>query len=194
MDFGRKLYSISEIYSHIYKAMLIRGGSKGAISKGVLDKQFKERIMLAVTEVNSCDMCSYAHTKLALSSGMTNDEIKKLLTGDLTSAPEDELKAIMFAQHYSESRGNPDNDSWVSVVREYGRDKSIAILGSIRDIMVGNSLGIPLGSLKNRIKGNADPRSNLGYELSVVLLTVPMFIGAGIANLSYLFMKTILSD
>lgn len=194
MDFGRKLYSISEIYSHIYKAMLIRGGSKGAISKGVLDKQFKERIMLAVTEVNSCDMCSYAHTKLALSSGMTNDEIKKLLTGDLTSAPEDELKAIMFAQHYAESRGNPDNDSWVSVVREYGRDKSIAILGSIRDIMVGNSLGIPLGSLKNRIKRNADPRSNLGYELSVVLLTVPMFIGAGIANLSYLFMKTILSD
>ena len=194
MDFGRKLYSISEIYSHIYKAMLIRGGSKGTISKAVLDKQFKERIMLAVTEVHSCDMCSYAHTKLALSSGMTNDEIKKLLTGDLTSAPEDELKAIMFAQHYAESRGNPDNDSWVSVVREYGRDKSIAILGSIRDIMVGNSLGIPLGSLKNRIKRNADPRSNLGYELSVVLLTVPMFIGAGTANLSYLFMKTILSD
>jgi len=34
-----------------------------------MTKALKERIMLAVTHVNGCAMCSFVHTKIALDSG-----------------------------------------------------------------------------------------------------------------------------
>ncbi|MBN2604993.1 MAG: carboxymuconolactone decarboxylase family protein, partial [Bacilli bacterium] len=46
----------------------------------LFNKQFKERIMLAVTEVNGCELCSYVHTKVSLSSGMSASEIKQILS------------------------------------------------------------------------------------------------------------------
>jgi len=47
----------------------------------LFDQKFKERIMLAVTEVNGCELCSYVHTKISLSSGMNSSEIKEILNG-----------------------------------------------------------------------------------------------------------------
>lgn len=194
MAFGRKLYSIPEIYSNIFKAIQSRGGATKAISKGIISKEFRERIMLAVTEVNKCDMCSYAHTKAALEAGMSNEEIKQLLQGNLENAPEDELKALMFAQHYAEERGRPTPDTWVALAKEYGREKAKGILGIVREIMVGNSLGIPLGSFKNRFKGNPDPRSGLGYELAVLISVIPMVIIAVINVLAVKSMDIVLED
>ncbi|WP_256205872.1 carboxymuconolactone decarboxylase family protein [Carnobacterium iners] len=38
-----------------------------------------ERIMLAVTQVNGCSVCSYTHTKMALEVGMKSEKIKNIL-------------------------------------------------------------------------------------------------------------------
>ena len=190
--FGRKLFSTSEIYQNIYKAIVSRKDYNKAIKNNLMSNQFKERIMLAVTEVNKCDMCTYAHTKAALESGMSNEEIQKILIGDLKYAPEDEVKGILFAQHYADFRGEPDKDIWVSLVKEYGMEKSLGILGVIRKIMLGNSIGIPLGSLKGRFKGQSDPRSSLGYELLVLLLTGPLFIVAMISSMMPMIKKFVL--
>lgn len=190
--FGRKLFSISEIYQNIYKALVSRKDYNKAIKNNLISNQFKERIMLAVTEVNRCDMCTYAHTKAALESGMSNEEIQKILIGDLEDAPEDEVKGILFAQHYADSRGEPDKDIWVSLVKEYGMEKSLGILGVIRKIMLGNSIGIPLGSLKGRFNGQSDSRSSLGYELLVLLLTGPLFIVAMISSMMPMIKKFVL--
>lgn len=183
ITFGRKLFTISEIYQNIYKGLVSKKYMDIAQKEKLIDSKFQERLMLAVTEVNKCNMCSYTHTKLALELGMTSEEINNLLVGDLKDAPTDELNAIMFAQHYADSRGKPDDNTWNLIVKEYGKKKALGILGVIRMIMIGNSLGIPLGSLKERLKGNPDPRSNLGYEIAVLLLTIPMFILAIISKL-----------
>lgn len=194
MEFGRKLYSISEIYSIINKAIISRGDVKKVASTGMLGDKFRERLMLAVTEVNKCDMCSYAHTKAALESGITGEEIKELLNGDLKSAPDNELKAILFAQHYAEKRGNPDKEMWIELQKTYGKELAYGIVGVIRMIMLGNSLGIPLGSFINRFKGNPDSRSVLAYEISVLILTIPMFIVAAITSILLKFMGLILAE
>ena len=52
--------------------------------------KFKERTMLAVTEVNGCIMCSYVHTKLSLKAGLSNEDIKEILAGDLDGIPANE--------------------------------------------------------------------------------------------------------
>ena len=139
----------------------------------MLSGHFTERLMLAVTEVNQCAMCSYAHTKMALESGMDIKEIEAMLAGDHTDVNEEELPAILFAQHYAESRGLPSRAAWQAVTRRYGEAKSFAVLGAIRMMMVGNIYGIPLGSLLARFSVRAgkkpDPRSSLGYELAILL-------------------------
>ena len=134
-----------------------------------LDSKFIERIMLVVTEVNNCWLCSYAHTKKALEKGMSNEEIHKILVGNIDDVPEDEAKALFFAQYYADRRGKPNLKSWHHIVEIYGISKALGILGSIRTIMIGNIYGIPWISFYNRLKGKPDVRSSLKYEVIMIL-------------------------
>jgi AhpD family alkylhydroperoxidase len=146
---------------------------------GLLNKHFAERLMLAVTQINRCAMCSYAHTKIALDAGMTREEISALLSGDLSGAQPEEMTAILFAQHYAERRGKPDPETWQTVLAQYGAEMGAAILGTIRVITMGNAYGIPSGSLLARLAPKygrtPDTRSGLGYELAM-LLTLIVFL------------------
>ncbi|MPN19412.1 hypothetical protein SDC9_166781 [bioreactor metagenome] len=128
--------------------------------------------MLAVTEVNRCAVCSYAHTRMALESGMNSAEIAGILNCQWDDVPADELKGLLFAQHYAESRGQPSAGSWAMVNENYGVDKALKILAVIRIIMIGNVYGIAYGSFIKRFKGHPDPRSTLFYELTVMILGV----------------------
>lgn len=183
MKFGRELYSVFESYGITYKgARHLRDTARMKKSR-VLNSEFVERIMLAVTEVNSCELCSYVHTKVALESGMNNEEIKGILSGVLDDIPGDELPAIMFAQHYADSRGKPTQEAWERIAQLYGNDKAKNILGVVRVIMIGNVYGIPMGSLYNRFKGKADLRSNIFYEITMLvssLIVVPFALLHGL--------------
>lgn len=166
---GSKLYTLRESYTITYLAFLSIGKLSYAKKQRLLNQQFIERIMLAVTEVNGCDICSYAHTKMALETGMTNEEIQNMLSGLDSDIPPDEMPAVMFAQHYADYRGRPSKESWERIVDIYGLPKSEGILAAVRIIMLGNTYGISWSSFFNRFKGKPDKRSNLRYELSLVL-------------------------
>lgn len=135
------------------------------------DRKFMERLMLAVTEVNECEACSYVHTKMALAAGMDGDEIKKMLAGMHDDVPADQLPAVMFAEHYAESRGKPDREAWDRVVEIYGKKTASGILAAIRMMMMGNVFGIPSSSLAGRLTGKSDPRSSLLYELRMMAVS-----------------------
>lgn len=168
---GRKLYSLKETYTITYQAFRSFRDLAHARREKLLTQQFTERIMLAVTEVNGCEVCSYAHTKMALESGMNEDEIQNMLAGLNDNVPSDELPAILFAQHYADYRGQASREAWEQIVKLYGLSKAKGILASIRMIMVGNVYGIVWSSFINRFKGKPDKRSNLAYELSLILST-----------------------
>ena len=128
-----------------------------------------ERIMLAVTQANGCEICSYVHTKMALETGMQKEEIQKILSGDMGEIPKEEVVAVFFAQHYADKRGNPSKDSWKRVVKEYGKEKALGILGATRMIMIGNIIGIPFSAFRSRLKGKPIKKSNLIYEIGMML-------------------------
>lgn len=169
---GRKLYSIGESYIISYRGFITIRKLSHAKKNDLIDQQFIERIMLAVTEVNGCPVCSYAHTKMALESGMTIEEIESMLAGTQGNLPPDEIPAIMFAQHYAEYRGCPSQESWDRVVEIYGEPKALGILGAIRIIMIGNAYGVPWSSFFNRFKGKPDSRSNLLYEIGMIITSI----------------------
>ena len=173
-SFGRNLYSIGEFYRIYYLAFFSAYDFIHAKRKELLSDHFIERIMISVTEVNGCPFCSFAHTKMALEAGMSNEEIQNMLAGVSDDVPEEELSAIVFSQHYADSRGYPSKESWEQIVKVYGIKEAKAILGAIRIMMYGNAAGIAWGSFVNRIKREEekDERSNLLYEIGMMLTTI----------------------
>jgi len=171
---GRKLYSIIETYIIEVKAFRMFPSIKKARKADLISEQFKERIMLAVTNVNGCSLCSYAHTKFALESGMSDTEIQKLLSSDPDvheSIPQDEAAAITFAQHYADTRCKPDKKAWLNIVERYGNEKALGILGFIRIITMGNALGARLSGIVNRVKHQKYD------ERTTVITSVLYFLG-----------------
>lgn len=111
------------------------------------------------------------HTKMALEAGMSNEKIQNMLAGVSDDVPEKEMPAVVFAQHYAETRGYPSKKSWERTVEIYGLREAKGILGVIRIIMFGNTAGVAWGSFVNRFKkdGETNQRSTLFYKIGMIL-------------------------
>lgn len=162
---GGKRYALREVYKISLQALRTMPLLKAAKKRGEIDEQLVERIMLAVTEVNGCAICSYAHSRVALEAGLSDAEIRNLLAGSNDDVPSDELQAILFAQHYADAGGFPSEEAWIRIVETYGLPKAKGILGATRAIMMGNAYGIPWSALLGRLKGKPDKQSSLPHEL-----------------------------
>jgi len=178
---GRRLYTPGEAFSITWRALRAMPSLRQSRHEGTIDGQFMERIMLAVTQVNGCALCSYAHTKMALEAGMSAQEIRNMLAGTEADVPTEELPAILFAQHYADQRGCPSAESWKRIEEAYGKQGALAVLSAIQVIMMGNAWGIPAGSLAARIRGRkerVDSRSSVPYEIGMILLLLPFLLAA----------------
>lgn len=180
-EFYNRFYKPAEFYTALYKGIRTIKYMKRSKKNGEINEEFQERIMLAVTQVNGCELCSFAHTKMALENGMSNDEIQNILSGDMSDISKEEAVAVFFAQHYADMRGNPSAESWQRLVEEYGQEKALGILGAIRMIMIGNVAGIALSAFKSRLKGKPIKKSSLSYEI-LMLLSGLVFIPTAIIH------------
>lgn len=97
--------------------------------------------MLAVISVEGCRYCSFLHSRLALKGGVGLDEIRQLLSGEFSECPEDEVIAILYAQHWAESSARPDPEADQKLMKQYGSEKAQAIHLMLRMIRLGNLLG-----------------------------------------------------
>lgn len=135
--------------------------------KKLVGQDFVERLQLAVTEVNGCAACSYAHTYLALKQGMSNEEVSSFLNGDGSYLKKEEAKAIVFAQHFADTRGFPKKEAYESIIYEYGKEKAKIILAAAQLMHAGNIYGIPYSAFLSRLKGKPYKDSSLIYELGM---------------------------
>ena len=179
---AKKHYTVGDIFEIARLATLT--GLAGSRSVARCDRRFSERIMLAVTEVNGCELCSYAHSRFALDAGMDETEVRELLGGVTEGVPGRELVGVAFGQHYADTGGRPDPAAWEEVVGQYG-EASLCVLRAARTMMWGNALGIPVSALRARIKGRPYPRSTVGYELGTSLggtLVTPLGVLVGVLD------------
>lgn len=190
----KKKYTPCEFYTALYIGLRTNKYLKKAKKSGELGHEFIERIMLAVTEVNGCEICSYAHTKWALEAGLSDDEIRQILSGVSANIPAEELPAILFAQHYADTKGKPDKDAWVRVVGVYGQTKALGILGAVREIMIGNIYGAAASAFRSRLKGKPYHNSNLFKELGMILSILVYFPVAAITGAAAGLLKKPVAD
>jgi AhpD family alkylhydroperoxidase len=133
-----------------------------AVMRGeTLDPAFRERLMLAVTEVNGCRYCRYAHARLGLKAGLSRAEVDALAVGSFHGAPPEQVPALLYAQHWAETEGNPDPDTRRRIVETYGPEQTEAIELALRTIRIGNLAGNTWDYLLYRVSfgrwGNAAP-------------------------------------
>ena len=117
----------------------------------LISEAFRERLMLTVTEVNGCRHCQYAHAKMALDAGLTQAEIKALSTGTFNHCPEEEVPALLYAQHWAEADGAPDEDTRQHILGIYGQEKVQAMELAMGMIRMGNLTGNTWDYILNRV-------------------------------------------
>ena len=115
--------------------------------------------MLAVTEVNGCRYCAYAHARMALAAGVSRADVDALARGGLDGSPPGQVAALLYAQHWAETDAKPDPEVRLRVLETYGQAKTEAIELSMRLIRVGNLTGNTWDYLMYRVSsgrwGNA---------------------------------------
>ncbi len=140
--FNKRTYSsFREVIGDI-KFLIKNHGQIKDLNRGkLISKKMQERLMLAVTAVNGCRYCTYYHTKLALESGVTNQELDTLLNGSVESSPSEEKLALLYAQHWADQAGKPDQEFKEKINKTYGPQKAEVINLAIRTINFGNLMG-----------------------------------------------------
>lgn len=160
-------------FTELYKSLVTIPKAISTLSLKNKNKQlspeFIERLQLAVTEVNGCPACSYQHTKMALRQGMSNEEITSFLTGGNDFIIPTEAKAILFAQHYADSRGFPTRYAYDAIVEEYGETKASIIISATQVMLAGNIYGIPYSAFISRLKGTPYKDSSIVYEIIMLI-------------------------
>lgn len=152
-----------------------------------LSRQFSERIMMAVTKVNGCRYCSYFHTQVSLRAGISKDEIQRILEGDFEGAPQEELAALYFAQHYADSGGRPNSEAVHCLKDAYGDARAKEIIAYIRAIMVGNAWGNMFDAFRVRLSGKSVDNVTVWDELGVIFgpfVMIPVLLFGRVFHIS----------
>jgi uncharacterized peroxidase-related enzyme len=114
----------------------------GALAKGKLDAQLRERMALAVAEFNGCDYCLAAHDYLGRN-------LVKLSDGEIHAAREGHSEnsradaALQFALHVAEQRGHV-TDTDLARLRGAGFDEASTI-----EIVVNVALNVLTNYMNN---------------------------------------------
>ena len=179
----KRLYKPKEFKRLLEDLMSSVGDTRKQPKDQRISHKFSERIMMAVTEVNGCRYCSYFHTQVSLRAGLKEEEIHRVLAGDFEGAPQYELTALYFAQHYAESGGKPNLEAVQCLEDAYGKAGAKEIIAYIRAIMIGNAWGNMFDALRSRLSGSPVKEITLWNELGVIFGPFVMIPGIMIGRL-----------
>lgn len=183
MEYNKRIFTFKEFVNTTLLAFLHMGDMTSARKSGLISEALQNHVMLAVTEVNGCAACAYAHSRHALEMGMEKADLDQLLSGSFDHMDESETAALLFAQHYAEAKGDFSPKAWQRIIETYGEEKAHGILAVIRGIMFGNAYGIAAGALWSRIKGKPVAKSRFLQEIAIcfsAILLVPFALIRGL--------------
>lgn len=99
-EFSRRIYHNFKEIRTDFRYIFSQRVFVRKVMRELISYDFRERLMMVVTEVNGCRYCSYYHAREALKSGISEDELKALLAGHLPeNTPPSEYTALVYAQH-----------------------------------------------------------------------------------------------
>jgi AhpD family alkylhydroperoxidase len=176
-DFDRKIFTAKLFIKEALFLLSKLPAIIGAVRNKDISRAFMEKIMLVVTAVNGCVYCSWFHAKTAVSSGLSEEELKNTLNLQFQADASDfELMALLYAQHYAETNRQPDPDMTRRLVEFYGEETAEHIILIIRIIFFGNLIGNTFDAFLSRLKGKKAPNSNVFFETIFFVLFAPVML------------------
>lgn len=140
--FERRLYgSFGEFLTDMRIVMSDRSQVRALMHSQTVNAPFRERLFLAVTQVNGCRYCSYYHIHLALTQGIGEVEVRAIEDGQFNECPPNELTALRYAQHWAETNAKPDPNVHARLLDTYGEETAAQIELALRMIRIGNLMG-----------------------------------------------------
>ncbi len=141
--FRSRYYSSPRIFWQDFLYVLShRNQIKRAMQEEQISPAFRERLMIAVTEVNQCRYCRAFHIQRAYQAGLSKKEIDNYLSGVIPEdIPVEEKIAVCYAQHWAENDGQPDEEYENQIRESYGEEGFDSIQMILRMIRMGNLLG-----------------------------------------------------
>lgn len=165
-------FTLGELYDAFHYATRALAWLVANRVRGLVPAAFVERLMLAVTGVNGCAACSWAHTQMALAQGLSNEEITAFLAGDERFVAASEATAIVFAQHFADARGHPGREAFEALEREYGPARARVILSAAQVMHAANVHGLGFSAWVSRWRGRPYEDSSAGLEWAIMLAGV----------------------
>jgi AhpD family alkylhydroperoxidase len=165
----KRIFTLSTFTASVRDLFAHTDALHAALTHQRVSQAFVEKIMLAVTQVNGCRYCSYAHTRMALKAGVSETELRELVAGEFNQLPAEEIMALTFAQHYAEQDGRYAATAWQRLEAAYGLDAARDVLVYIRLISLANLYGNTFDALLERIGGRPVAGSHFLDELAVLI-------------------------
>ena len=137
----RRYERLGQFWDDVRSVWRMRGEVAGILRGKSLSPAFRERLMLAVTGVNACRYCTFVHTRAALHSGVAKSELAGLSAGTFDGAPEEECAALVYAQHWADTKKCPDPEAVERLNATYGPEVAARINATISFIYLNNLCG-----------------------------------------------------
>ena len=147
----RKYGSLHEWWADVRFLLINRRPIRAATRGDRISPGFRERLMLAVTQVNGCRLCSFAHSREAVKQGVSRHEIDRIMGAEFGDCPEEEVPALLYAQHWADTEGRPDDEARAKLVETYGEAAAEDIDLILRAIRAGNYTVNTVEYLVNRM-------------------------------------------
>jgi len=138
----------------------------GVFRDRAITKPFFEKIMTITTAVNGCVYCAWFHTRQAMLSGISEQEVMNLMNLQFQADVSPwELPALLYAQHFAETNRHPDPDMTAGLYALYGEKTARHIILIVRMIFFGNLYGNTWDAVISRFQGRPAPGSNIIFEM-----------------------------
>ncbi len=142
---------------------------------GRLPRALREKIIVAVAQVNACTMCEHAHTRMALEAGVSDAELAALENMDESAFDRRTWLAIAHARERTTANfARVDEDaSQDGIIEALGAQTRRDVEDVARVMTVANRIANTLNALPDRLRGQPVPGSRLFDELVINLLFLP---------------------
>ncbi|MGA8219839.1 MAG: carboxymuconolactone decarboxylase family protein [Solirubrobacterales bacterium] len=121
-----------------------------------LDPQLRERVMVAVSRVNSCRGCTFVHERLASRAGVSPEDLEGIGLGDLGELDDRSRAAVVYATALAETRfrGPIPADLSAAVAGLLTPDELVAVDAVARGMAFANLSSNTAEALIERIRSN----------------------------------------
>jgi AhpD family alkylhydroperoxidase len=123
-------------------------------ARGRLDEPLRERVMVAVSRVNACRGCTFVHTRWALRSGVTADELDAIGLTDLGRLDRRSRAAVVYATALAEDRfrKSPPPEIATAVAAELTPSEMDAVEAVARAMAAANLTASTAEALVGRLR------------------------------------------